>query len=82
VLPQLQPEVIRREEAELKRIREAAQHAGGEKASESDSGKRAPRTTSDGPGRNDVVTITNGTAEQSLKYKKAEQLLSEGWKLK
>lgn len=33
-------------------------------------------------GRNDIVTITNGTETKSIKYKKAEALLGEGgWKL-
>lgn len=32
-------------------------------------------------GRNDEVTITNGAETQKLKYKKAEPLLAEGWKI-
>jgi hypothetical protein len=32
-------------------------------------------------GRNDLVTITDGTVTQELKYKKAESLLAEGWQL-
>lgn len=31
--------------------------------------------------RNTPVTITNGTDTQTLKYKRAEQLLKEGWKI-
>jgi len=30
-------------------------------------------------GRNDLVTISNGTDTQTLKYKKAEAYISEGW---
>lgn len=33
-------------------------------------------------GRNDLVTITKGSEEQTLKYKKAEEMLAEGWKIK
>lgn len=33
------------------------------------------------PGRNDFVTIKKGDATQTLKYKKAEPLLNEGWEL-
>jgi len=33
------------------------------------------------PNRNDLVTITDGTTTQTVKYKKAEPLLSEGWTL-
>ena len=32
-------------------------------------------------GRNDHVKITNGTETKELKYKKAEELLSQGWKI-
>jgi preprotein translocase subunit SecA len=32
-------------------------------------------------GRNDVVTITNGTETKQMKYKKAEELLKQGWSL-
>jgi peptide deformylase len=38
---------------------------------------RAPKT----PGRNERVTITDGTATKELKYKKAEKLLESGWTL-
>jgi crossover junction endodeoxyribonuclease RuvC len=33
-------------------------------------------------GRNDEVTITKGSETQTLKYKKAEPLLTQGWTLK
>ena len=32
-------------------------------------------------GRNDKVTITKGSESKTIKYKKAELLLSDGWKL-
>ncbi len=32
-------------------------------------------------GRNDHVTITNGTETQEIKYKKAEPLLAHGWRI-
>lgn len=35
----------------------------------------------EGYGRNDVVTIVKGDERQELKYKKAEQLLKEGWRI-
>ena len=34
-----------------------------------------------GYGRNDFVTVKRGDAIQTLKFKKAEPLLSEGWEL-
>ena len=78
VLPNLQPQVIAKEEAELKQEAEAAQEAAGE-TMESRSAKRAPMQKEDGYERNEMVTITNGTETQELKYKKAEGLLAEGW---
>tara|TARA_B100000745_G_scaffold252505_2_gene174726 strand:+ start:792 stop:3308 length:2517 start_codon:yes stop_codon:yes gene_type:complete len=81
VLPQLQPEALQREEEQLRKARAAAQRSGGEKATMP--AKQAPRTASSQPGRNDVVTITNGSASQTLKYKKAQSLIETGeWKLK
>ncbi|MBY0472758.1 preprotein translocase subunit SecA [Patescibacteria group bacterium] len=32
-------------------------------------------------GRNDKITITNGVETREMKFKKAEQLLSQGWKI-
>lgn len=32
-------------------------------------------------GRNDSVTITNGTETREMKYKKAEELLAKGWRI-
>jgi hypothetical protein len=32
-------------------------------------------------GRNDKVTITNGAETQEMKYKKAEPLLAQGWRI-
>ena len=32
-------------------------------------------------GRNDMVSITNGTETKQIKYKKADELLSNGWKI-
>lgn len=33
------------------------------------------------PGRNDLVKVTNGSETREMKYKKAESLLAEGWKV-
>jgi len=32
-------------------------------------------------GRNDKVTITNGTETKEVKFKKVESFLAEGWKI-
>jgi preprotein translocase subunit SecA len=81
VLPQLQPAVVVKEETEQHKVAAAAQAAAGASAK----GVRPAATPAIAPaaiGRNDLVTITNGTSQQTLKYKKAEALLSSGeWQL-
>jgi preprotein translocase subunit SecA len=78
ILPNLQPQVIAKEEAELKKEAEAAQEAAGE-TMESKTAKKAPIVKIEGFERNELVTITNGTDTEVMKYKKAEPFLAEGW---
>jgi preprotein translocase subunit SecA len=78
VIPQIQPQVVAKEEAVRKQEAEAAQAAAGE-TMESKETKRTPVTQVKTHGRNDVVTITNGTETKELKFKKAEPLLQSGW---
>jgi preprotein translocase subunit SecA len=78
VLPNLQPQVVVKEEAALKQQAEAAQEAAGQTV-ESRSAKKEPLIKGEEIGRNELVTITNGTETKELKYKKAEEFLAEGW---
>ena len=78
VLPNLEPQVIAKEEAELKHEAEVAQESAGQ-TMESKTRKSAPVVKEEGFGRNDMVTVTNGTETRELKFKKAEDLLAEGW---
>lgn len=79
VLPQLAPQALEQEEAEQKRVRQAAISAGGEKATPH---ANRPRTSEALPGRNELVKITNGSETRELKYKRAEELIREGgWTL-
>ena len=78
ILPNLQPQVVAKEEAELKKEAAAAQEAAGE-TMESKTAKKAPVVKVDGFERNEMVAITNGTETQEMKYKKAEPFLAEGW---
>lgn len=78
-IPKLQPAVIAREDELLRKQAEAAQATGTKDAAAASN--RAPRVADKTPGRNDLVTITNGTETQELKYKKAEPLLAAGWQL-
>jgi preprotein translocase subunit SecA len=84
VLPQLQPAIIEREEIAHQKQAEAALKAS-EAAARAQAGiapmKAEPRVAAATPGRNDMVTITNGTETETVKYKKAEERLAAGWQL-
>lgn len=80
VLPNLQPQVVAKEELARKQESEAAQEAAGETL-ESRNVKKEPLIKKEEIGRNEIVTITNGTETKELKYKKAEDFLKEGWAL-
>ncbi len=82
VLPRIQPKIVEQEEAAMKEETAAAQKSAGTTV-ESAASKRAPVEKVSGPGRNDLVTITNGTETIEMKYKKAEALIQGGeWRLK
>lgn len=78
LLPRLQPQVVATEEAERKQEAAAAQQAAGKTA---ESSKATPIVKTESYGRNELVTITDGTKTETMKYKKAEALLASGWKL-
>lgn len=79
VLPRLQPQVVAKEEAEMKEEARAAQKSAGKTQESAKSNKTVVKEES--IGRNELVTVTNGTETKELKYKKAEALLSEGWSI-
>lgn len=79
ILPHLKTEAVEKEEAEMRKVQQKAQLVGG-------SVEEVTAATSSGDatdfGRNDIVTITNGTETQEIKYKKAAPLLESGvWTL-
>jgi preprotein translocase subunit SecA len=76
IVPNLEPRVIEKEEEAHQKQAEAAINAS--------QGVRevvTQRTVAGTPGRNDIVTITNGTDTETLKYKKAEAKIAAGWRL-
>jgi len=79
ILPNLQPAAVAREEQEHNKEAAAALKASGKSAQAS--GPQEPRVATATPARNELVTVTNGTDTQTIKYKKAEALLAEGWQL-
>ncbi len=70
------PQVVEREEEVLRKQAEAAilSSTGG-----TDNTPAKPAVASNEPGRNDMVTISNGSETRQLKYKKAQELLASGW---
>ena len=73
LLGQLQPEMFQRvETVQMKEVKEGADFASADRGA-----VNAKKT----PGRNDMVKVTNGAEVKEMKYKKAEELLSQGWRL-
>jgi len=78
-IPRIDIKIIEREEEQLRRQQSQAALSGGSAtahtADPSASGKK-------GYGRNEVVTITDGTDTKKIKYKRAEPLLKDGsWRM-
>jgi len=81
-LPQLQSQAVDQQETARKQEAQAAQKSAGVTAeSKTNTATRTPVTKDVVHGRNDLVTITNGTDTKTLKFKKAEPLLEDGWEL-
>ncbi len=78
ILPNIEPEAVAREEAELKQTAKQAS----EMSTKSNADNKTQRISEKTHGRNEMVTVTNGTETKEMKYKKAEALLASGeWKL-
>lgn len=69
ILPKVQPQVVAEEEAERKHEAEIAQANAGEQSSEKTK-PNSPIVKEKTFSRNDMVTITNGTDTQEIKFKK------------
>ena len=81
-LPQLQPQAVAKEEAQRMEETKAAQKSAGVTAESTSKPKvQAPIVKEVTHNRNDLVTITNGTDTETLKYKKAEQKFEDGWEI-
>lgn len=81
VLPRMQPQAVAKDEEELKEEARKAQQAAGQTEESREKNKTVVKNENDSIGRNDLVTITNGTETKEMKFKKAEALLAEGWSL-
>ena len=75
VLPRLAKANDARVRVEEEKTRAALVAAGKE------DGSGAPIKKAPGYGRNEMVTLRKGSETQTLKFKKAERLLTEGWEI-
>lgn len=89
LVPNIGEEALKKEEAELSAVQKNVQLIGGSAVSGEGITVSTKTTSPTQPlrvgqkvGRNDAVTITNGTDTKSMKYKKAESLIATGeWTL-
>jgi preprotein translocase subunit SecA len=82
LIPNVRVEAVEKEEAELRKVKEKIQLAGGSRENAPTAASQSPIRREEKPGRNEFVKITNGTETKEMKYKKAEELLvGGGWKL-
>jgi preprotein translocase subunit SecA len=81
-VPHVQPRQIEAEtEAQKAQAARASEQGGSSAASTASRQPAAPRRVDVEPGRNELVTITDGTTEETVKYKKAIPRLAKGWQL-
>lgn len=81
VIPNLEPQAIKREEEAMRKEKEHIQRQGGTSDMSTNTNVQQPRVSEKKYGRNDMVTVTDGTEKKEMKYKKAELLLKDGWKI-
>ncbi len=87
LLPNIAEQALAREEAALRQAQEQARLVGG--SSVAGEGTTAPTRAAGQPaaagikiGRNDMVTITDGSETKDMKFKKAEPLIASGaWRI-
>lgn len=82
LIPTVEKKAVEKEEESLRRAQaHLALHGGTEGVTTKAKAKalQAPVVKAPTYGRNDMVTITNGTETETLKYKKAEERLASGW---
>lgn len=77
-IPRIMPADDARIRAEEEKVRARIVAAG---SNTDESATKAPLVREMTHGRNDMVTVRKGNETQSVKFKKAEQLVTEGWSL-
>jgi preprotein translocase subunit SecA len=79
-LPQINPDAFRAEAERIKRQIEIAKRST-ERREASSLAVPIEKTNEERIGRNDVVTITDGSNTKKIKYKKAKSLLEGDWRI-
>ncbi len=82
LIPNIASKALEREEAELRQVQKNAQLLGGSSISGEGtritSARPVPVRVTPKHGRNELITITNGTETKKMKFKKAESLIASG----
>jgi preprotein translocase subunit SecA len=78
-IPQIEPILVIREDQQHKKDAEVVLRSSN--TTVKSSSVSVPRSVSSGLARNDLVTISNGTETQTMKFKKAEPLIATGWNI-
>jgi preprotein translocase subunit SecA len=84
LIPTIQKQAVVKEEEELKKAQAHIALEGGRETAKDDTENQGqqPIKKTEGFGRNDMVTITDGTHTETVKYKKAEARLEGGsWRI-
>jgi preprotein translocase subunit SecA len=83
LIPTVQKAAIEKEEESLKKAQQhIALQGGGANAQTSTRAPQTPIQKEHTYGRNDLVTITDGTTSETMKYKKAEEKIASGtWRI-
>jgi len=78
LIPHVQKAAVDKEEEELKKAQKDMAFQGGGNEQKNQGKSQAPIVKEEKIGRNELVTITNGSTTETLKYKKAEQKIASG----
>lgn len=82
LIPQVAPEAVKREEEELKKAHASITRVGGAAGTSTGPHRATPASSTPKIGRNQTVTVTDGSQVKEMKYKKAQPLLaSKQWTL-
>lgn len=80
-LPQIDPDAFKTEAERVRRQLELAQRSSERQTDSSATQTPIQKTEAEKLGRNDMVTITDGSQVKEMKYKKAKEFIDAGWRM-